>query len=138
MVHMENPTRALDYFGEAQLLGAPERLFLADRGLARDLLGQQDAAQRDYQLALSIAPNEEVTRRYALSLGISGEADRAVGLLTPQLRAQERAAWRLRAIILAMNGRDAEATEIVNATMPPALAQNKPPRSEEHTLNSSH
>lgn len=124
MVHMENPTRALDYFGEAQLLGAPERLFLADRGLARDLLGQQDAAQRDYQLALSIAPNEEVTRRYALSLGISGEPDRAVQLLTPQLRAQDRAAWRLRAMILAMNGRDSEATEIVNATMPPALAQN--------------
>ncbi|MCW0199633.1 SPOR domain-containing protein [Sphingopyxis sp.] len=124
MVHMESPTRALDYFGEAQLLGAPERLFLADRGLARDLLGQQDAAQRDYQLALSIAPNDEVTRRYALSLGISGEADRAVQLLTPQLRAQDRAAWRLRAMILAMNGRDAEATEIVNATMPPALAQN--------------
>src|SRR3546814_15625202 len=37
MVHMENPTRALDYFGEAQLLGAPARMFLADRGLARDL-----------------------------------------------------------------------------------------------------
>lgn len=124
MVHMENPTRALDYFGEAQLLGAPERLFLADRGLARDLLGQQDAAQRDYQLALSLVPNDETTRRYALSLGISGEPDRAVQLLTPQLRAQDRAAWRLRAMILAMNGRDAEATEIVNATMPPALAQN--------------
>src|SRR3546814_6790711 len=42
MVHMENPTRALAYFGEAQLLGAPERMFLADRGLARDLLGHQD------------------------------------------------------------------------------------------------
>ena len=51
MLHMENPTRALDYFGEAQLLGAPERLFLSDRGLARDLLGQLDAAQRDYLLA---------------------------------------------------------------------------------------
>ncbi|MBJ7501911.1 MAG: tetratricopeptide repeat protein [Sphingopyxis sp.] len=127
MVHSENPTRALDYFGEAQLLGAPERLFLADRGLARDLLGQQDAAQRDYQLALSIAPNDELTRRYALSLGISGEADRAIQLLTPQLRAQDRGAWRLRAMILAMNGRDKEATEIVNATMPPAMAQNITP-----------
>ena len=63
MVHMENPTRALDYFGEAQLMGAPERLFLADRGLARDLLGQQDAAQRDYQLALSVTPTDELTRR---------------------------------------------------------------------------
>lgn len=124
MVHMENPTRALDYFGEAQLLGAPERLFLSDRGLARDLLGQQDAAQRDYQLALSMAPNDEITRRYALSLGISGEADRAVQMLTPQLRAQDRGAWRLRAMILAMNGRDGEATEIVKATMPPTLAQN--------------
>lgn len=124
MVHMENPTRALDYFGEAQLLGAPERLFLADRGLARDLLGQQDAAQRDYQLAISIAPGDELTRRYALSLGISGETDRAIQLLTPQLRAQDRAAWRLRAMILAMGGRDKEAADIVNATMPPALAQN--------------
>lgn len=124
MVHMENPTRALDYFGEAQLLGAPERLFLSDRALARDLLGQQDAAQRDYQLALSIAPSDELTRRYALSLGISGEADRAIQMLTPQLRAQDRGAWRLRAMILAMNGRDGEASEIVNATMPPAMAQN--------------
>jgi Flp pilus assembly protein TadD len=124
MVHMENPTRALDYFGEAQLLGASERLFLSDRALARDLLGQQDAAQRDYQLAMSITPNDELTRRYALSLGISGEADRAIEMLTPQLRAQDRGAWRLRAMILAMNGRDKEATEIVNATMPPAMAQN--------------
>src|SRR3546814_1478650 len=64
MVHLENPTRALDYFGEAQLLGAPERLFLADRGLARDLLGQQAPAQRDYQLALSAAPGDELTRRH--------------------------------------------------------------------------
>jgi len=45
-------------------------------------------------------------------------------MLTPQLRAQDRGAWRLRAMILAMNGRDKEATEIVNATMPPAMAQN--------------
>src|SRR5690606_27167619 len=124
MVHMENPTRALDYFGEAQLLGAPERLFLADRGLARDLLGQQEAAQRDYQMALSIATDDEVTRRYALSLGISGEPDRAIQMLGPQLRQSDRGAWRLRAMILAMNGRDKEAAEIVNATMPAALAQN--------------
>lgn len=124
MVHMENPTRALDYFGEAQLLGAQERFFLADRGLARDLLGQQDAAQRDYQVALTITPNDELTRRYALSLGISGQPDRAIQLLTPQLRAQNRSAWRLRAMILAMNGRDQEASDIVNATMPAPMAAN--------------
>ncbi|WP_447763677.1 tetratricopeptide repeat protein [Sphingopyxis panaciterrae] len=124
MVHMENPTRALDYFGEAQLLGASERLFLADRGLARDLLGQQDAAQRDYQLALSVAPNDEVTRRYALSLAIAGDANRGIQMLTPQLRNQDRGAWRLRAMMLAIAGRDDEATQVVNATMPPQLAQN--------------
>ncbi|HMP44932.1 MAG TPA: SPOR domain-containing protein [Sphingopyxis sp.] len=124
LVHLESPTRALDYFGEAQLLGAPERLFLADRGLARDLLGQQEAAQRDYQLALSVAPNDEVTRRYALSLGIAGEADRGVQLLAGQLRAQDRGAWRTRAMILAINGRNDEASEIVKATMPPQLAEN--------------
>ncbi|PZQ21739.1 MAG: sporulation protein [Sphingopyxis macrogoltabida] len=124
MVHLENPTRALDYFGEAQLLGAPERSFAAERGLARDLLGQQDAAQRDYQMALSLAANPEITRRYALSLGISGEVDRAVELLVPQLRGQDRSAWRTRAMILAMNGRNDEARSIVNATMPPQLAEN--------------
>jgi Flp pilus assembly protein TadD len=123
MLHLEKPSRALDYFGEAQLLGAPERLFLADRGLARDLLGQQDAAQRDYQLALSIAPSDEVIRRYAISLGITGQPDRAIQLLTPQLRTQDRAAWRSRAMILAINGRNDEATEIVKATMPALLAQ---------------
>lgn len=123
-VHMENPARALDYFGEAQLLGAPERLFVADRGLARDLLGQQDQAQRDYQLALSVAPNDEVTRRYALSLGIGGDPDRAIQLLAQQLRQSNRAAWRSRAMILAMNGRKDEAKEIVDATMPPELARN--------------
>src|SRR5690606_18296971 len=124
MVQMEKPTRALDYFGEAQLLGAPERLFLADRGLARDLLGQQDQAQRDYQLALSVAPGDALTRRYALSLGISGDPDRAVALLALQLRRSDRAAWRSRAMILAMNGRNDEATQIVHATLPPQLAEN--------------
>src|SRR3546814_13743744 len=32
MVRLEHPTRALDYFGEAQLRGAPARLFPHDRG----------------------------------------------------------------------------------------------------------
>src|SRR3546814_9518596 len=77
--------------------------------------------------ALPISPSNELTRRYALSLGISGDADRAVQMLTPQLRAQDRGAWRLRAMILAMNGRDKEATDIVKATMPPAMAQNITP-----------
>lgn len=124
MVHQENPQRALDYFGEAMLLKAPERLFVADRGLAYDLLGQQEAAQRDYALALSQQRDDEVTRRYALSLGISGYADRGIEYLAPQLAAQDRSAWRTRAMILAMNGRQDEAKSIIHATLPPALATN--------------
>src|SRR3546814_9779347 len=59
-------------------------------------------------------------------------------LLAPQLRRSDRAAWRSRAMILAMNGRNDEATQIVRATLPPQLAENILPyllrmRSEEHT-----
>ena len=101
IVHMENPTRALD-FRRAQLLGAPNACFWPT-ALARDLLGRQDAAQRDYQLALSVTP-ATTTRRYALRWGSAASRSRSQ-LLTPQLRAQDRGAWRLRAMILAMNGR---------------------------------
>jgi Flp pilus assembly protein TadD len=124
MVQMERPAEAMELFSSADRLGAPERLYLADRALAQDLLGRQDAAQRDYEAALTQTNDPEVIRRYALSLGISGQVDRAVQVLTPQLRAQDRAAWRTRAMIYAMAGRQAEAQEIVKATMPPALATN--------------
>src|SRR3546814_14510207 len=102
-------------------------LFRADRGLARDLLGQQDQAQRDYQLALSAAPSDEVTRRYALSLGISGDPDRAVQLLGPQLRRSDRAAWRASEMLLAMNGRNDEAGATVRPPLPPKRAANTLP-----------
>lgn len=124
MLHQENPRRALDYFGEAQLLKTPERLFIADRALAYDLLGQQEAAQRDYALALSQNRDDEILRRYALSLGISGHSDLAIQTLTPLLNQQDRSAWRMRAMILAMNGRQQEAKSIVDATMPAELANN--------------
>jgi Flp pilus assembly protein TadD len=124
MLHQENPRRALDYFGEAQLLRTPERLFIADRALAYDLLGQQDAAQRDYALAMTQSRDDEIVRRYALSLGISGHTDRAIEILTPLLNQQDRSAWRMRAMILAMNSRQKEAKDIVDATMPPELASN--------------
>lgn len=124
MVHQENPRRALDYFGEAQLLRVPERVFMADRALAYDLSGQQEAAQRDYAAVITQQADDEVTRRYALSLGISGQPDRGIELLTPQLAQQDRSAWRTRAMILAMNGRQGEAKSIVDATMPKELATN--------------
>lgn len=127
MVQMERPAEAMELFDKAAKLGAPERLYLSDRGLANDLLGQQTAAQRDYEAALTQTNDAETVRRYALSLGISGQVDRAVSVLTPQLRTQDRAAWRTRAMIYAIAGRQAEAQEIVKATMPGPMAANITP-----------
>lgn len=122
MVQLERPAEALDLFANAARLGAPERIYLSDRGLALDLLGRQDAAQRDYEAALTQTNEPETVRRYALSLGISGQTDRAIQVLTPQLRSQDRAAWRTRAMIYAIAGRQADAQEIVKATMPGPMA----------------
>lgn len=124
MVQLERPAEALDLFADAARLGAPERSYLSDRGLALDLLGRQDDAQRDYEAVLAQANDAETVRRYALSLGISGQLDRAVQVLTPQLRSQDRAAWRTRAMIYAIAGRQADAREIVRATMPGPMASN--------------
>ena len=38
--------------------------------------GEQERAQRDYRLALAGGAGDEVRRRYALSLGISGRPSR--------------------------------------------------------------
>src|SRR3546814_3470546 len=94
--------------------------FAAERGLAYDLIGAQAYAQRDYRLALDQGKSDETARRYALSLGISGQKDAAIAILDPLLREQDRAAWRDRAFILAMNGDVDEAEKIAK-------------RSEEHT-----
>src|SRR3546814_12214613 len=52
--------------------------FAAERGLAYDLIGAQAYAQRDYRLALDQGKSDETARRYALSLGISGQKDAAI------------------------------------------------------------
>ena len=85
--------------------------------------GDPQSAQRDYRGALQLAPNDpEIVRNYAISLGVAGSPDAGVALLDPQLRAQDRAAWRARAFILAMNGRQEEAYKVADAVMPPNLA----------------
>ncbi len=122
MVQLEDPVQALRFFDAAVALGGLDRAYLAERGLAYDLLGDQVRAQADYANAATFAPSAEVTRRHAVSLGISGRVDDAVIMLAPLLRAQDRGAWRSRAMILAMNGRGDEARQIAAATMPAQLA----------------
>ncbi|GAA3249346.1 hypothetical protein GCM10020258_03370 [Sphingomonas yabuuchiae] len=102
LVRSERPGEALRYFTQAEAAGMPVAKFAGDRGLAYDLIGDQARAQRDYRLALANGAGDEIIRRYALSLGISGQREQALEQLDPLLRKTDRAAWRARAFILAM------------------------------------
>lgn len=118
MVMMERPADAMPLFVQAQGFGIAERDFAKDRGLAHDLMGDPRSAQRDYALALRSSNDPETVRRYALSLGISGDRDQALRLLEPLLRQQDQAAWRARAFVLAMTGDQKGAERIVQQVMP--------------------
>lgn len=123
MVGMENPVEALRLFNEAVRLGTREADIAFDRGLAFDLTGDPARAQNDYKVALERDPrNPVLIRRYAVSLGISGNWQEADRLLDPLLRKSDRNAWRDRAFIFAMNGRAKEAQDITSAMMPPNMA----------------
>jgi Flp pilus assembly protein TadD len=128
LVHMERPGEALRLFQQAEAMGADPADFAAERGLAYDLIGQQERAQRDYRTALAADPaNAETMRRYALSLGISGKRDQALAEIDPLVRRQDHAGWRDRAFILAMTGDPDEAEKIARAMLPPAMASGLAP-----------
>ncbi|UYY78669.1 SPOR domain-containing protein [Sphingomonas sp. R1] len=127
LVRQERPGEALRLFQRAEQQGVDVREFAADRGLAYDLLGQPVLAQRDYKLALATRREDELVRRYALSLGISGSRAEAERELDSLLRAQDRAAWRARAFILAMNGDIPGAEKIAETMMPGAAGKNVVP-----------
>lgn len=123
MLKLQNPGEALRLFDQAARLGYPDATMLADRGLARDMTGDQAGAQRDYQAALQRTPNDlELLRRYAASLGIAGQVEASDKVMQPLFYKSDRAAWRSRAFILAMNNRQAEAQKIAEQTMPAQLA----------------
>ncbi len=127
LVQGGRPGEALRRFAEAESFRGDVRRFAADRGMAYDLIGEQERAQRDYRLALKDGPVDETIRRYALSLGISGRRDEALAQLDPLLRRSDRAAWRARAFILAMTGDAAGAERIATSMMPGGLAQGLQP-----------
>ncbi len=118
LVQMERPADAQLLFAQALQLGIPEIQVRKDRGLAFDLVGDQKSAQRDYAVLLRDHDDDEVTRRYALSLAISGERDKALSLLDPLLRRRDQAAWRSRTFVLAMSGSMREADDIAAQVMP--------------------
>ncbi|MEQ8743276.1 SPOR domain-containing protein [Parasphingorhabdus sp.] len=119
----ENPFGALRYFDQAVENGVAPREIAADRGLAYDLIGRNRDAQKDYELAMRYGSSDELIGRYAISLGISGDVDRAEAQLGPLLQKSDRDAWRNRAFILAMNGRKKDADNIVDQTMERRMAK---------------
>ncbi|MBW6528883.1 SPOR domain-containing protein [Sphingomonas sp. RHCKR7] len=128
LVNGERPGEALRYFDEAQRYGAVMARYADDRGLAYDLIGEQERAQRDYRLALAQGGAQgddvdEIRRRYALSLGISGRQQEALTEIDALLRRSDRGAWRARAFILAMGGDVSGANRIATGMMPPGMAQ---------------
>lgn len=119
MVRLERPGEALRLFNEAERRGLAPAEYAADRGLAYDLLGAPQLAQRDYRLALANGGNDDETvRRLGLSLGIVGKATEAMAVLEPLLTKSDRAAWRARAFVLAMSGDAAGAQKIADSMMP--------------------
>ncbi|HWT12469.1 MAG TPA: tetratricopeptide repeat protein, partial [Allosphingosinicella sp.] len=122
LVQMGRAQAALNLFAQAIALGAPEAEIAGDRGLAYDMIGDPRRAQRDYTLALRRRDDAELRRRLALSLAISGQRDAALRMIDPQLRRNDRAAWRTQAFVLALTGDAAGATRTAQGTMPPGAA----------------
>jgi Flp pilus assembly protein TadD len=123
----DQPRDALRLFEEARRLGVADLQIAGDRGLAYDLRGDNRRAQQDYALALSRGANDEVSKRYALSLGITGDRGQALKLLDPLLYKRDQGAWRARAFVLAMTGDLRGASSIVHQVMPARMAQTMDP-----------
>lgn len=119
----ENPFGAIRYFDQAVTNGIAPVDIAADRGLAYDLIGRNRDAQKDYELALRNGKNEKLIKRYAISLGISGDVEQADAQLDPLLQKSDRDAWRNRAFIYAMNGKKKDADNIVEQTMERRMAK---------------
>jgi len=118
----QNPFGAIRYFDEAIVNGIAAKDIAVDRGLAYDLIGRNADAQKDYALALQHGRSDKLLSRYAISLGISGDVAAAEEQLNPLLQKSDRAAWRNRAFILAMNGQKKEANKIASQTMQKQMA----------------
>jgi len=122
LVHKGDPFGAIPLFDEAERAGAAASSIAADRGLAYDLVGDNETAQKYYRLALSSAPDPAITMRLALSQAIMGDRRGSEATLTPLLRDQDKAAWRTRAFSLAIIGQPEEAVKITRTILPEELS----------------
>jgi tetratricopeptide (TPR) repeat protein len=117
-----NPYDALLMFDEAERAGAPIVSIAADRGLAHDLVGDNARAQQLYRIALAQAPNDDVSRRLALSLAITGDRAGSEATLRPLLERRDLASYRTRAFTMAILGDMKEAQAIADVRLPTDMA----------------
>jgi len=122
LVYQKMPVEALKLFAEAEAQGFSALVFAPDHGLALDLVGDNVRAQTFYRMVLANGPDEEVTRRLALSQAIGGDQAASEMTLLPLLQRQDLAAYRARAFALAALGKTEEAVAIAEAIMPASLA----------------
>jgi len=117
------PVEALEAFALAEAAGATPPEYARERGLAYDLVGDNEQARTAYEQALAIEPDDpETIRRLALSHAIAGNQASFEDTLRPLLDKRNYAAFRTRAFGLAILGEQARAAAIVDAVMPRDLA----------------
>lgn len=122
LVRSENPFEAIPLVAEAEKAGPLDAATAADRGLAYDLVGDNETAQRHYQQALARGSSDEVVRRLALSYAMAGDKRASEQTLTPLLQRNDKAGWRTRTFALAILGQADEAVAIAYQTLPQDLA----------------
>lgn len=104
--------QAVDVLNRAHSADRPDWRVLSTQGVAYDNLGQHDAAQRNYQAALKLAPGEPgPLSNLGLSLALARKLPEAERVLK-QAAADPRADMRVRqnlALVLGLQGKFAEA-----------------------------
>jgi Flp pilus assembly protein TadD len=120
-----NFQQAFDVLAKAHTPDNPDWRILSVQGTALDQLGRHDEARRYYETALKIVPGEpSVLSNLGLSYMLTKELPKAEAALR-QAYANPNADSRVRqnlGLVIGLQGRFAEAEEIVKADLPPAEA----------------
>ncbi len=103
-LRQEDPVSAISLFEAAAALGQPEREFAADKGLAYDLIGDFESAQRNYRIAQQNEPSKSLSLRMAISYIMSGDRQTGQQMLNGLLTNDNSGAWRAQAFVYASQG----------------------------------
>jgi Flp pilus assembly protein TadD len=117
--------QALDVLGRAHSPDQPDWHVLSAQGAVLDQLGRHAEAQRYYQTALKIVPNEpSVLSNLGLSYALSKDLPNAEATLrrAAEYRSADPRVRQNLALVVGLQGRFAEAEQIASADLPPDQA----------------